>query len=152
MNTPLNVLLADDDTDDRFLFDKALMEIPIATHLTTVHDGEQLMDYLSDNSENLPHILFLDLNMPRKTGFECLCEISENEKLKDLSVVIFSTSYPQDKSYELGMINNLFKLGARVYIRKPGDFEQLKKTIQHALPMASEEIFSNGQLKYILNA
>src|ERR1035437_7067184 len=139
-HAPLNILLADDDTDDRLLFAKALNEISIATHLTTVHDGEQLMNYLSENSDNLPHVLFLDLNMPRKNGFECLCEINENEKLKDLSVIILSTSYPQDKSYELGMISNLFKLGARVYIRKPSDFAQLKQTIQYALPMALEEI------------
>ena len=59
-NAPLNILLADDDTDDRFFFDKALKEIPIATHLTTVHDGEQLMNYLSENSEHLPDVLFLD--------------------------------------------------------------------------------------------
>src|SRR5450759_3766148 len=93
----LNILLADDDTDDCFFFDKALRETPIATHLTIVHDGEQLMDYLSKNSEHLPDVLFLDLSMPRKTGFECLSEIKENKKLKDLPVVMFSTSFPQDR-------------------------------------------------------
>ena len=151
-HAPLNVLLADDDKDDISFFDKALKGLPVSTHLTTVNDGEQLMNYLSENLEHLPDILFLDLNMPRKNGFECLCEINENEKLKNISIVIFSTSYPQDKSYELGMISSLFKLGARVYIRKPGDFAQLKQTIQYALPMAAEEISSNNQLKYILNA
>lgn len=151
-HAPLNILLADDDIDDISFFDKALKELPVSTHLTTVNDGEQLMNYLSENLEHLPDILFLDLNMPRKNGFECLCEIRENEKLKNISVVIFSTSYPQDKSYELGMISNLFKLGARVYIRKPGDLTQLKETVQYALTMSAEEISSNNQLKYILNA
>ena len=148
----LNILLADDDIDDISFFDKALKGLPVSTHLTTVNDGEQLMNYLSENLEHLPDALFLDLNMPRKNGFECLCEISENEKLKNISVIIFSTSYPQDKSCELGMISSLFKLGARVYIRKPDSFAQLKQTIQHALPMAVENISSNNQLKYILNA
>src|ERR1035437_5559062 len=138
-HAPLNILLADDDMDDRSFFEKAMKEVAISTNLTTVNDGEHLMKYLADNSEQLPNILFLDLNMPRKNGFECLVEIRENEKLKDLSVVIFSTSSPQDQSYELGMISNLFKLGARVYIRKPSDFKQLKQTINYALAMAVEE-------------
>jgi CheY-like chemotaxis protein len=90
--------------------------------------------------------------MPRKNGFECLVEIRENEKLNDLSVVIFSTSYPQDKSYELGMISQLFNLGARVYIRKPTDFNQLKQLIDHSLRMVVEKVISNIRLKYILNA
>ena len=149
---PINILLADDDIDDRSFFEKALKEVAISTPLTTVNDGEQLMKYLADNSEQLPNILFLDLNMPRKNGFECLVEISENESLKDLSVIIFSTSYPQDKSYELGMISNLFKLGARVYIRKPTDFNQLKQLIDHSLRMVVEKVISNIRLKYILNA
>lgn len=53
---PLNILLADDDKDNRFFFKNALKEVSIATHLTTVSNGERLMDYLSENSENLPDI------------------------------------------------------------------------------------------------
>lgn len=151
-HAPINILLADDDIDDISFFDNALKGLPVSTHLTTVNDGVQLMNYLSENLENLPDVLFLDLNMPRKNGFECLSEIRENEKLKNISIVIFSTSYPQDKSYEMGMISNLFKLGARVYIRKPGDFAQLKQTVQYALTMTAEEISSDNRLKYILNA
>src|ERR1039457_5741545 len=99
-HTPLNILLADDDADDRFLFEKALKEIPITTHLTTVHDGDQLINYLSENSEHLPDLLFLDLSMPRKTGFECLSEIKENKKLNDLPVIMFSTSFTHGINYE----------------------------------------------------
>lgn len=88
----MNILLAEDDQDDRDFFDKVLKEIPVHTHLTTVIDGEQLMNYLYKNLGHLPDVLFLDLNMPRKNGFECLCEIKEDEKLKDLLVVMFSTA------------------------------------------------------------
>ena len=149
---PLNLLLADDDTDDCNFFKEALNELPVSTHLTTVHDGEQLIQLRSKKTNEFPHVLFLNLDMPRKNGLECLCEIRENEKLKNISTRIFSTSYPQEKSYEHGTISNLFKLGARVFIRKPGDFPQLKQTIQHALTIAAEEISLNNQLKYILNA
>ena len=142
----LNILLADDDIDDCQFFKEALEALPLTTQLKTVHDGEQLMNYLEENAEHLPHVLFLDINMPRKNGFECLSEIKHNDKLKDLPVVMFSTSNPKDS------IEILFKTGADVYIRKPSNFSQLVQVIHHALPMAAENIFSNGKLKYILNA
>ena len=132
-HAPLNILLADDDTDDCFFFDKALKEIPIATHLTTVHDGEQLMNYLFENFEHLPNVLFLDLSMPRKTGFECLIDIKENKKLKDLPVIMFSTSFPRDINYEQGLIDLLYQIGAQEYIRKPSDFAKLKEVIHNEL-------------------
>ncbi len=142
----LNILLADDDTDDCHFFNEALEVLPVATKLKIVSDGVELMDYLTENIEHLPHILFLDINMPRKNGFECLSEIKHHERLKDLPVVMFSTSNAHDK------ISILFKTGADVYIRKPSNFAQLVQVINHALPLAAENIFSNGKIKYILNA
>ncbi len=142
----LNILLADDDTDDCNFFKEALQALPITTQLNTVRNGDELMSYLNENIERLPHVLFLDINMPRKNGLECLAEIKKNEQLKDLPVVMYSTSGAYDK------INILFKTGADVYIRKPSNFAQLVQVIHHALPMAAENIFSNGKLKYILNA
>ena len=142
----LKVLLADDDVDDCHFFKEALSKLPITTQLETVNDGEQLMNYLKENTAHLPHVLFLDINMPRKNGFECLSEIKNHEKLKDLAVVMFSTSSTHDK------IDILFKTGADVYIRKPSSFSELVQVIHHALPIAAENIFSNGKLKYILNA
>ena len=68
----LNLLLADDDIDDCSFFKEVLENLPISTHLTTVHDGEQLIQLLAKETIELPHVLFLDLNMPRKNGFECL--------------------------------------------------------------------------------
>jgi CheY-like chemotaxis protein len=53
-----------------------------------------------ENSEHLPDVLFPDLNMPCKNGFECLCDIKEYEKLKDLHVVMLLTSYPRDRNHE----------------------------------------------------
>ncbi len=142
----LNIVLADDDMDDCNFFKDALETLPQTTKLITVHNGDELMNFLLENTERLPHVLFLDINMPCKNGFECLSEIKNNEKLKDLPVVMFSTSGSQDK------ISILFKNGADVYIRKPSNFAQLVQVIHHALPMAAENIFSNGKLKYVLNA
>lgn len=142
----VNILLADDDFDDCHFFKEALEALPQTTALTTVHDGDELMNYLNEENNTLPHVLFLDINMPRKNGFECLAEIKQSIRLKDLPVVMFSTSNAQDK------INVLFNTGADVYIRKPSNFAQLVQVIHHALPLAAENIFSNGKLKYILNA
>lgn len=149
MNTKyLNILLADDDLDDCVFFKNALEELSPSAKLTIVHDGEHLMHYLSDNrsGKNRIDVLFLDINMPRKTGLECLSEIKRNPGLKNIPVVMFSTSNSWDT------INMLFKSGSHVYIHKPSDFAQLKQVIQHALPIATEEIFSKNPLKYILNA
>lgn len=144
---PLKVLLAEDDSDDRFFFEKALKEIPITTHLTTVHDGEQLMNYLNEHSGDLADILFLDLNMPRKTGLECLTEIKQSKKLKGLHVVTFSTFYARYINYERDIVSNLSEIGVHDNIRKPGDFEKLKEIIHNALIIATEKKFLNGQKK-----
>jgi CheY-like chemotaxis protein len=142
----LNILLADDDIDDCSFFKTALGKLSSRAQLTTVHDGEELMQLLTSEITELPDVLFLDINMPRKNGSECLSEIKRNEKLSHIPVVIFSTSYSRDT------MNALFKAGAHIYIRKPGNFEQLKEVIHHALPLATEKIAPNSQLKYILNA
>jgi CheY-like chemotaxis protein len=131
--TTLHVMLADDDIDDRFFFDKALKEIPIPSRLTTVNDGEHLMNYLIAHYNDLPDVLFLDLSMPRKTGIECLSEIKDNVKLKDLPVIMISTSFPRDNKYEQNIIKTLFSIGALDYIRKPGDYQKLKQVIHEAL-------------------
>ncbi|MCD6065456.1 MAG: transcriptional regulator [Bacteroidetes bacterium] len=131
--TPIQLLLADDDKDDCLLFKEALDELPFDTQLTTVNDGEQLMNYLL-NSGQLPSALFLDLNMPRKNGFECLAEIRTNEQLKKLPVIIISTSYDSDVS------RTLYNNGANHYICKPNEFEKLKKAIHKALTYTSDPV------------
>jgi len=133
----MNILLADDDKDDCLLFKEALEELPQQTKLILVHDGEQLMQLLTKNSNEIFDVLFLDLNMPRKNGYTCLEEIKRNDKLKSLPVVIFSTSYDQS------VANLLYNNGAQYYICKPADFSELKKIIQEALLL----VFTNNNLQ-----
>ncbi|HMG16109.1 MAG TPA: response regulator [Saprospiraceae bacterium] len=123
----LNILLADDDEDDRTFFTEAFKEIKIKTHVETVNDGVELMEYLKMHESNLPHILFLDLNMPKKNGFECLREIRSSEKLKNLSVAIYSTS-SSERDIEETLVQ-----GANVYIKKPYDFPSLKKVLNNVI-------------------
>ena len=161
----LIVLLADDDTDDCIFFKEAALELIPASNFRAVNDGEQLMEYLTQiaGAENievgaedflpllplpnliplqkflpLPDVLFLDLNMPRKNGFECLEEIKKNEQLKRLPVIIFSTSFEQE------VVNQLYQSGAHYFIRKPSVFSQFKKIIQQTLTRIANEISANS--------
>jgi len=116
----LHILLADDDDDDRLFFKDAIEEVKIKTVVTMVNDGVELMEYLNQPDIRLPNLLFLDLNMPRKSGMECLIEIRNNNKLKDLIIAIYSTSGLEKD------IEKTFVKGANIYIKKPNDFEILK--------------------------
>jgi CheY-like chemotaxis protein len=135
MIQPLNILLAEDDLEDQFFFGNVLSELPISTKLTTFNDGEQLMRYLIRNSSNInsTDILFLDLSMPHKTGYECLIEIKENVKLKELKVVMFTCSFARSIEFEMNLINTLTRMGAAGFIRKPDSFEELKNLIETTL-------------------
>jgi CheY-like chemotaxis protein len=133
----MNILLADDDMDDCVFFKQALNELSQSIQLTTVHDGEQLMQLLTNENTGLPDVLFLDLNMPRKNGFECLSEIKLHKKLKQLPVIIFSTSYEQE------VVNRLFKNGAHFFIRKPSEFSQFKKIVQQSLALITPDQLSH---------
>jgi CheY-like chemotaxis protein len=125
----LQVLLADDDIDDCLLFKEALKELPISTHLTIVNDGDQLMKLLRKSTSQLPHVLFLDINMPRKNGFECLTEIKLNDKLKALPVILYSTTSEQD------VIDRLYQSGAQYFIRKQFEFLKFTRVIHYSLTL-----------------
>jgi CheY-like chemotaxis protein len=135
MNKPLSILLAEDDLDDQLFFKTVLSELPISTELTIFRNGEELMRYLIKNSNNTSSsdILFLDLNMPHKTGYECLIEIKENAKLKELQVVMFTCSFARDIEFEQNLIKTLKRIGAADFIRKPNSFEELKNIIETTL-------------------
>lgn len=133
-NVPLNILLADDDRDDRELFARALKEIDVYSNLVTVSNGEDLMLYLLNNTATIPDVLFLDLSMPRKTGFESLIEIKENKNLETIPVIIFTTSFIRsDIESEIKLSNMLFNMGACEYFRKPSGFDQLKYILHQTL-------------------
>jgi CheY-like chemotaxis protein len=123
----LYILLADDDEADRLLFTDAFSEIESKTIVHTVNNGTELMELLSKPNVELPDLLFLDINMPRKGGLQCLKEIRSNEKLKEISIAIYSTS-DNEKDMDETFLN-----GANVYITKPSNFNLLKETLNAAV-------------------
>ncbi|MCW3092993.1 MAG: rcp1 2 [Ferruginibacter sp.] len=142
----LNILLADDDKDDCGFFAEALEELALHSQLTTVHDGEQLLQLLMKKTNELPHVLFLDLNMPLKNGFACLEEIRRNPELDVLPVIIWSTSF------DTGIVDLLYRNGAQYYISKPAEYGKIKKVIQQALTLISTgNIFRTSKDKFLLS-
>lgn len=125
----MQILLCDDDDDDRMLFTEAMKELRVQHVLNVFENGVSLMDYLHHPETMLPHILFLDINMPCKSGLECLKEIREHTKFKELVIAIYSTSASEET------IEETFSNGANIYIKKPSDFDQLKKIIHQVLNM-----------------
>jgi CheY-like chemotaxis protein len=115
-NEPIKVILADDDKDDQELFEEALIEAKIPSELTTVDNGQELIDKLKDPTEPNPDIIFLDVNMPVKNGKEVLKEIKANETLKDIPTVILSTSKDAKE------VEETFQAGANLYAQKPYSF------------------------------
>ena len=129
----LNIILAEDDYDDRLLFEEVIEELPVSVKLTAFNNGDELMEWLIKKKTKLPDALFLDLNMPRKNGFAALGEIKRNTKLQDLPVIIFSTATNEE------MIKQVFKDAAHYYIRKPANFWELKELIYKSLKLIADK-------------
>lgn len=117
--------MADDDDDDYLLTKKALAESRLLNDLKRVKDGEELMDYLHRRgdyaAENAPRpgVILLDLNMPRKDGREALREIKSDESLRNIPVVVFTTSKAEEDIYKT------YQLGVNSFITKPVTFDNL---------------------------
>ncbi|MCA1801499.1 MAG: response regulator [Rhodothermaceae bacterium] len=144
--TPFRVLLTDDDEDDRLIFKEILNEIDKDINVSMVIDGKQLMDFLTNENNPLPHIIFLDLNMPNMNGIECLNEIRNHEKYSDISIAIYSTSSSKED------IDDTFSHGANIYITKPATYSELKVVLKKSLSAAhlnrnSDFVKSNFVLK-----
>ena len=132
--SPIQILLADDDSDDRYFFERALKKIQEPSELVTVEDGEILMTYLHANLKNLPHVLFLDQNMPKKNGMECLIEIKQDDHLRQLPVVMYSTSVNEE------VADLLYRNYAHYYVLK-SDIIELQKNIHHITTLIRENRF-----------
>lgn len=128
LNNPktINILMADDDADDRLLTREALEESRVLNELHFVEDGVELLEYLKHEGQYSdpalaprPGLILLDLNMPRKDGREALKEIKADPNLRAIPVVILTTSKAEED-----MIKG-YDLGAASYITKPVTFEGL---------------------------
>ncbi len=122
MNTLRNVLLADDDADDRMLFRDVLNDLGMVVSLQTVGDGVELMEYLH-KAKVLPDVLFLDFQMPKKDGLTCLREIKADERLKSLPVIVFSNSD------NFAIVELMLNEGASYFVHKQHGYNKTLKLI-----------------------
>lgn len=116
-----NILQIDDDYDDCNFFSEALEEVSNAAY-TAIHNPVQALQKLVD-SEIHPDLIFLDINMPIMNGLEVLHEIKKKEIIKNIPIIIFSTTIP------LEVKNKMKDLGIMDYFIKPNDFNALKKIL-----------------------
>ena len=124
----IQILIAEDDADDRFLLQSAFKENGFNDSLLFVENGVELIDYLQNmirfgTDAKMPRFILLDLNMPKKDGREVLKEIKQNPHFKKIPVIIFSTTNNEQE------MKRCYELGANSYITKPNSFESLIKTI-----------------------
>jgi CheY-like chemotaxis protein len=117
------ILVADDDPEDRQLIKEALQESRLLNEVQFVADGEELMARLQDSTE-LPGLVLLDLNMPRKDGREALKEIKSNPRLKQIPVVVLTTSKAEEDIYRT------YNLGVNSFITKPVTFTSLVEVMR----------------------
>ncbi len=108
-----SVLIIDDDEDDRFFFCEAVSQIDHSITCLAFANALQALDRLTNMKDLLPDYIFLDLNLPRVHGKECLLRLKQNKKLKDIPVIIYSTSKRQEDKEETK------KLGAAYFLTKP---------------------------------
>ena len=127
--SPMRIFLVDDDLDDRLFFKEAIHSLEMNVTLDMFSGGQELLEYFKDEYNELPNLLFLDLNMPVVDGMDCLDEMKANNHLKDIIIAIYSTSASEKD------IENTFIKGANIYVQKPNSFSQLKKSIKKILQL-----------------
>lgn len=123
----ISVLLVDDDEEDILLFREALNEIDPKIKLTATTQSKQIVALLKDCS---PDLIFLDINLPKANGFDCLKEIKDSNAHCRIPIVMYSSSsYVKD-------INTAYGLGANLFLEKLSNLEELKEALCNILQMA----------------
>lgn len=137
-----HVVLADDDPDHALLFRMVLKQVDPSRKLTIVRDGAELMDFLM---QEVPGLLFLDLNMPCKNGYECLQEIRNTETLQSLPIVVYSSST------HMTDIQKSYIHKADLYMVKPFHSLHLRNALESILNMDWRKNYPNERYYYINN-
>jgi len=113
-----HILLVDDDEDDQMLFEDAIRQIDPMLKFRVANNGLEAIETLRKDAEQ-PAIIFLDMNMPKMDGCDCLAEIKQEEHLNDIPVVIYTTTnVPSQKE-------RIMQLGPRHFFTKPTDYSVL---------------------------
>ena len=125
---PINILLAEDNEDDVLMIQEAFDEANLTNIIDVVSDGKQAMRYLRRQppyeNARLPGLVLLDINMPRKDGFEVLEEVKGDARLRHLPVIMLTTSHREED------VVRSYSRGACSYVTKPIDFKQFQDVVK----------------------
>jgi CheY-like chemotaxis protein len=129
MDQSVDILLVEDNDDDIVLVQECFAEAKFANPLHVVKDGEEAMAYLRREGEykdaTMPGLLLLDINMPKKNGFEVLSEIKSDPALRHLPVIMLTTSQREED------VVKSYSEGACSYVTKPVEFREFVRVIRH---------------------
>jgi two-component system, response regulator len=120
---PTTVVVAEDDEDDRLLIEQAFSSSCQCLKLHFAHDGLELLEYLKNGGVAKPCLILIDLNMPKMGGIEALERIRSDARLKDIPVIVLTTSDEEDS------VVTTYCKGANSYIRKPMLFSELEHIV-----------------------
>lgn len=123
----MNILLIDDDRDDAELFEEILKEIDASINFDHIEDSKKCLEHLAMQKNDLPDMIFLDINMPIVSGWQCLDQFKRTEHLKDIPIIMFTTSsQPREKE-------NAMQHGADGFIIKPNEYNVLKDSLSEII-------------------
>lgn len=135
MNTQRTFIIVDDDIDDQELFIEAVSEVDKTIRCLPYSNCEEALELMKSRKVGLPDVIFLDLNMPKLNGKQCLAELKKHSDLRNIPVIIYSTSS------EKRDIEETARLGAAHFLTKPSKFEELCRAIAY---VASKDWTSNS--------
>ena len=139
------VLIVDDNMVEIILFKEAMKWAEIPAKINMVSDGVQAMQLLAQLDGNLPDLIFLDINMPRKDGKQCLVEIRNDKKFQNTPVIMFTTT---DDPRE---IDETYKKGANLFVTKPYSIDTLKTLLKKIFSLDWREYLPHpAKDKYVL--
>jgi CheY-like chemotaxis protein len=142
MNRFDKILIAEDDKDDFLFFKEALQKISLTYNVTRAANGLECITYLK--AGNKPKLIFLDLNMPVKNGLDCLKFIKDTDNLKDIPVIIYSTShYIKD-------IDCAYRNDAHYYVVKPACADMLVDILHLLINKLVETLERPGKESFVL--
>ncbi|HTB32522.1 MAG TPA: response regulator [Bacteroidia bacterium] len=127
------ILLVDDDHSERELFKEAVLEVDPDISYLSAEDGTDALTLLTSIADNLPDVIFMDINMPGMNGWTCLIKIKDDERFQNIPVIMYSTSNHQ-RDVDIAM-----EYGALCFCVKPENY----KTLTYIIKVVSENLGEN---------
>ena len=132
MENTICFFLVDDDADDQEIFSLALQGVKASTRLEFANDGVEAITRIQNDTSFLPHCIFIDLNMPRMNGQQCLQELRKIDRISQVPIVMYSTTvHPQ-------YLKDALHYGATDFIEKPITIEELTESLSKVFHMLKD--------------